>query len=306
MKKTIIAGIILVVSIMMTGCITIEIKAPDSSDTGSSISENAVSDSLKDKSQKESSSNADTSIQQETPIQNETLREFTSVRIDVMAADINIVTGDKWDLTYNLSEKEPIKKIGVEGNTLFVKTSFDPKKLFDSNDEWFVTVTVPEDTSLIEVDLNTISGDISVNGINCNNAEMSSTSGTVDAQRVTAREIEIESASGAVTAQEISADSMDAETVSGNILAEGVFGEIDASATTGNIKVSGTINIEGSIESTSGNVELTTEDAVSVYATSFGNIMMNGQEKKSPLRIHKGVPVEIESASGNITVQTGK
>lgn len=238
------------------------------------------------------------------PGETQTLDAFTSVEIDVLAADLRVVPGQQWAVSYNLSEKEPIKRLGVEGGTLYVETSFDPKQYFDRSQDWFVTVTVPEGTALSQVELDTLSGHVSVQGVSCDDLSLSSTSGDVGVQDVTAGEADLESTSGNVTAARLTADSLDAETVSGGVQVDGTFKTLETDTISGETQVSGAISTEGTLKSTSGSIGLTLSHAAAVRADSMGTITLNGEESRSPVRLQTGVPVTLQSVSGKLTIQT--
>lgn len=242
-----------------------------------------------------------------TLLQGETqvLSEFHSIEIDVMAADIRVIPGEQWAVSYHLSEKEPVKRFGVQNGTLYVETTFNPKERFDRNQDWFVTVTVPETAVLSEVDLETISGNVQVQGMNCDELSMSSTSGDVSAEGITAREVGMESVSGSITGKTISSASLEAETVSGSVSVDGAFAELETETISGSTDVSGSITMEGTLQSTSGNITLSLNHSASISAGSVGGVTLNGEKAKNPLQLQEGAPIKIQSVSGKISIQTG-
>ncbi len=234
----------------------------------------------------------------------QTLTDFDSIIVDVLAADIRVIPGEQWAISYNLSEKEPLERFGVEDGTLYVETAFDPKEYFDRYEDWFVTVTVPEGTSLSEVELDTLSGNVDISGFSCDTASLSSTSGTVGVEDVTAQKMKLGSTSGEISASGLVADSLDAETVSSHITLNGEFGNLKAGTVSGGTNVSGSISEMGSLKSTSGDIDLLLDHAASLQASSLGTIILNGERVKSPLELDNGVPVILKSVSGDISIQT--
>ncbi len=249
-----------------------------------------------------------TALAEDKQLQGETqtLEEFRSIEIEVLAADIRVVQGEQWAVSYQLSEKEPLKCLKVENGTLYLETTFDAREYFDRNDEWFVTVTVPEGAALDEVELDTLSGNAGIQGFQCDSASLSSTSGTVEAKQIDARELSLESVSGSVTASAVSADEMEAETVSGEIRLEGAFGEVETDSISGAVEVEGSVSRKGSMESTSGAMTLLLSHEAAVQASSMGEITLNGSKESSPLKTSTGVPVVLKSISGKISVQTAQ
>ena len=233
------------------------------------------------------------------------LSEFHSIEIDVTAADIQVVPGKQWAISYHLSEKEPIKRFGVQNGTLYVKTMFNAKEHFERNQDWFVTVTVPETAVLSEVDLETISGNVQVQGMNCDEVSLSSTSGDVSAEGITGREVGLETVSGSITAKAISSASLEAETVSGSMSVNGAFAELETETISGSTEVSGSISMEGALQSTSGNITLSLDRPASISAGSVGGVTLNGEKAKNPLQLYEGAPIKIQSVSGKIDIQTG-
>lgn len=236
----------------------------------------------------------------------QTLPEFSSIEIDVLAADIQVIPGEEWTVSYKLSEKEPVKRVGVEAGTLYVETSFDPKERFDHRENGFVTVTVPEGTTLSDVELETISGNVEVQGFTCDSASLSSTSGTVSAASIISREMDLESVSGDVAAADVSVDEMVAKTASSDLSMAGTFGDLQVDTVSGKINVTGTITAEGAMQSVSGEIALSLNHSAAIQANSVGKITWNGECQKSPVSTTGGVPVEIQSVSGDIKMQTVK
>ncbi len=276
MKKSFIASILCAVLVLLTACHS----APSSS---------APLNSGK----------SDLPLQAEP----QAVEPFSSIEIDVLAADISVIPGEEWSVSYHLSEKEPLKRFGVEQGTLYVETTFDPSERFEHKD-WFITVTVPAGTALDEVELDTISGSVELRGITCDSASLSSTSGKVEAQDIRARELEMNSTSEKITAADVSCDSFEAETVSSDVQAEGTFGEMEVSTVSGNTEVVGSISSSGELESVSGDISLSLKHAASIQASSRGTILINGTKMDVPIAPGSGVPITIQSVSGDLTIQT--
>ncbi len=309
MKKSLITSIFLISSLLMTGCNSgpQPAKTTDRESDFARIEANNNEASKNEASKNEASKNEASKNEANNTVldgESQTLPEFKSIEVDVLAADISVVTGEDWSISYNLSEKEPLKRFGVEGDKLYVETEFDPSKHFDHTGNWYVTVTVPENVTLSELDLDTASGDVYIQKISCDSASLSSTSGDVEAEEITAQDIEMDSVSGDICATNVSAVAMDMETVSGDLSVNGMLGELKTSTVSGDTEVSGSISDESKLESTSGDIELSVNHPASVYANSIGTIMFNGDKVYSPLNHDDGILISIKSVSGKINVQT--
>lgn len=300
MKKAFLSCVFLVSALLMTACGASN-SVPQTSEpvATAEITENTIPET---KTEPASEKIVPGSF--ELSAENQKLQEFSSVEVDVMAADIKLVTGDDWAVSYNISEKEPLKRFGVEGDTLYIETTFNAKKYFDRNEDWYVTITVPEDAVLNEVELETISGNISMEYIFCDDASLSTTSGNVDVSDVSARELGLETVAGVISASGITADSLEAETVSGNIVVAGQFGELETDTVSGNTEIAGTISISGSAESTSGSIDIALDNEAAIAANSVGRIEINGEKVSNPYKTGSGIPVILKTVSGSISIKT--
>lgn len=237
------------------------------------------------------------------PGETQTLEPFDSMEIDVLAADIRVIPGEEWSISYNLSEKEPLKHFGVEQGTLYVETSFDPSEHFE-HANWFVIVTIPAGTSLDEIELETISGSVEFQGFSCDSISLSSTSGKVTAQDVTARDLDLKSTSAKITADNVSADHLEAETVSSDLCVNGSFGKLELSSVSGDMDVCGSISILGALENVSGDISLSLNHAAALQAGSRGTILLNGAQADTPIQLDGDIPVKVKSVSGDLILQT--
>lgn len=234
----------------------------------------------------------------------EELAEFDSIVIDVMAADIYVTTGDTWSVSYSLSDKEPIDRLGVQSGTLYVETTFDPTERFSHRD-WFVTVTIPEGTNLKKVELATLSGNVDAQDFACDSAFLNTASGDILIENVTAQKMELKTISDDLVAANIAAADFEASTISGDLSVAGDFDEADIKSTSGDIEVIGSITTEGSIETISSDVELTVNGPIALEASSTDTITVNGQKFKKTVQTNgDGASVKISSISGRIDVTT--
>lgn len=310
--KKIILSIFLSMALLLTAChveINVSPKENSSSNqnaTTSSNEEPAKNPDTTSDSNSSNSGNLDAPTSPEITGNNtaQALADFNSIEIDVLAADIQIVNGSELSVSYNFSDKEPIKKMNVIDGILYIETSFNPMEIFDRSNNWFVTITIPEGTTLLDVDLETISGNIDVSGISCNSCSVSSKAGTINVNNLNSTELDAESISGDIRVVDTSSSKADFETISSNLDISGTFGELETSSVSGNTNIVGSISMPSKLESTSGNISLSVNQPISLMAQSTGSITMNGKKSSSPLRTVDGIPVEIQSISGKIAVQS--
>ena len=285
MKKHILSAF-LITSLLLTAC-----------GTDSSVPSVPSSDTSPDSTV--SSSPADPASSGNT----QTLEAFDSIEIDVLAADIRVITGDEWAVSYHFSDKEPIKCLEVRAGKLNIETSFDPTEYFDRSNDWFVTVTIPEGTELKDIELETISGNVEADGFTCRSIKLETASGTVNAENITARNMELKSISSKVNANAISVSDLEASTISDDLTLSGDFGELDVNSASGKIDITGSISAEGEIETVSSDITLTVNQPISLQAGSAESITINGEKVGNSIRTNDGVPVKVGSISGKIDIQ---
>lgn len=231
------------------------------------------------------------------------LESFSNIEVDVLAAELRLVPGEDWSISYNLSDKEPVEQVGVVGSTLYLETRFDPLKRPDLSKDWYVTITVPEGTVLGDVELDAISGGVTVEDLTCGDVSLSATAGPITVKNLSAREVEAETVAGDLTITASSADKLDAESASGNLTLEGSFGELETNNVSGSTAVTAALTISGELESVSGGIGLSLSTPAAIQASSVGSITLNDTKATGSLNTTGGVPVEVKSVSGQIAIQ---
>lgn len=243
----------------------------------------------------------------ETDLQRQEARQverFDAVRVDVLAANIQVIPGETWSVSYALSEKEPLERFGVEDGTLYVETRFDEKEHFDHSEDYYVVVTVPEGASLTELELDTLSGDVEVRGFTCEEAALSSLSGDVEVKDMEAGELELHSTSGEIMGSGLSAGSLSAETVSSDMALEGELHELEIKTISGETGFTGKISDSAELESTSGDISLAAEGLEKVQAASMGQIAVDGVKIQSMREFSDDARFTVKSVSGGIDIHT--
>lgn len=215
----------------------------------------------------------------------ENLGPFTAVDIQVKAADIRLVRGEDYTISYKLHSREPVKQLEVVDGTLILDTGFSAKWSGDFGD-WYVTVTVPEDAQLDELDLYTTAGTISLEGFSFREGDFGTVAGTIDVLDCAAESVEAETTSGAVTVSG-SYDEVEAKSVSGAVTVEGeIARSVEAETVSGGITVK---------------APLQTIDASNVS----GGVFVDGHKQGRKFTLSAGAPeADIQSVSGKITLET--
>lgn len=227
------------------------------------------------------------------------LDTFSSMDISVVAADVRIVSGESFSLSYQLHESEALVRAEVDGDTLKFRTEATGPRI--SGGDWHVTVTVPADTQLDSLDITTVSGDIEDSGHTCDEASLCTTSGVIQLSGVTANQLDASTVSGSLGITG-SVSELSVESVSGSIDLDGDFGEINAQSVSGGCALAGTLEREAEVETVSGRIQVSFPD-VSVNASSLGSVYKDNSRQGRTFNQHGGsAELNLESISGEIEI----
>ena len=227
------------------------------------------------------------------------LDTFSSMDISVVAADVRIVSGESFSLSYQLHENEALVRAEVDGDTLKFHTEATGPRI--SGGDWHVTVTVPADTQLDSLDITTVSGDIEDSGHTCDEASLCTTSGVIQLSGVTANQLDASTVSGSLGITG-SVSELSVESVSGSIDLDGDFGEINAQSVSGGCALAGTLEREAEVETVSGRIQVSFPD-VSVNASSLGSVYKDNSRQGRTFNQHGGsAELNLESISGEIEI----
>ena len=193
------------------------------------------------------------------------LEPFTSIDLSVKSADVSIVYGDDYAVSYDLHGREPVETLEVRNGTLMFDTGFSARWKPTSGD-WSVVVTVPAGTTFDSVSLHTTAGDIELRDLTAADLDLKSTSGDIELENVTAETLIAETVSDDIELDGcVLTDSAHLKSVSGDISANGDFGV--------------------------------------VKAESIGGVTLNGASQGRKMAIGKGSPtLTAESISGEINL----
>ncbi len=248
------------------------------------------------------------------------LDPFSHVDLSVVAANVRFEEGEAYGLRYRLHPDETVVQAKVEGETLCFSTK--PREGASISGDWEVVVTIPRDARLAELSAATVSGDIRLSDRTMEALHLATTSGTIDAAAVTADKVQAVSTSGGIAITDLSAHSVNAASTSGDISLSGTADSLELGATSGNISLSGTTDSlhlsavsgsctfsgnltgKGSVDTVSGDIDVTVPDA-GAKASSLGEISWNGQSQgQSFQREGRGGTLTLGSVSGDIRITT--
>ena len=228
-------------------------------------------------------------IPHEQHLERRTFSGISKINIDVKAYDVTIEITDEengW-LEYNSSDDICLdvnisnNKISIEeeDSSTIVNTFF--AKIFSLRDRGFqgyLHIYCPKD-KMFGLCINTVSGDVKVKDVKCDEIEFESVSGDMKLQDVFSRDLNIDTVSGDFNSQKI--------TIIDTFKAQSVSGDFNIN----NLKCD-----EITIETVSGDVELSVDgnmDDYNIYEESLRkNVSYESKGNKS---------LEIETVSGDIS-----
>lgn len=228
-------------------------------------------------------------IPNEQHLEKRTFSGISKINIDVNAYDVTIETTDEdngW-LEYNSSDDIFLdvnisnNKISIEeeDSSTIVNTFF--AKIFSLRGKGFqgyLHIYCPKD-KMFDLCINTVSGDVKVKDVKCDELEFESVSGDMKLQDVFSRDLNIDTVSGDFNSQKI--------TIIDTFKAQSVSGDFNIN----NLKCD-----EITIETVSGDVELSVDgnmDDYNIYEESLRkNFSYEGKGNKS---------LEIETVSGDVS-----
>ena len=229
--------------------------------------------------------------------------EFTSLSINVKAADVIIQAGTDYSLEYQFSDKETVTRNEIINGTLALETETGLGWHPESGD-WKVIVTIPEGKTLQLVDITTVSGDVIVVNTAITEGQLKSTSGEIEVRNITADTLNAENISDQISIRESYINTVEAENKSDTIEIEGTYDAVDIRTISGKIIMKGQINTEASLENVSGKIEIEAPFNT-IHAESIKEIMINGQKQGRHFNLgQEGPELNVKSVSGKIEICT--
>ena len=234
--------------------------------------------------------------------------------IDWIAGDVRIEPCDGKEIRFEESSDDSLPEAlqlhsWKNGRELHIRFCRSGEKISENFSKSLV-VKIPKNTSLDKIECSSISADMHLNRLKCNELSVETCSGNLNAVSVNGREIDMESISGDITLKQVVCSKLSIESISGNIATESSTSkEYDAESISGNISIGNNGNfIHLRAQSTSGDIRLcipkisgftmkaetnsgkvTSEFPVSIHGDTY--IYGNGKSV-----------ISVESISGNINV----
>lgn len=240
-----------------------------------------------------SDSEGDTSLKSEelTP------DEFHSISIDTNILSVTIQEGDSYQISY-ACRKKLVPEITVKDGKLKVKQddSFQLNSLFKNQSETnSMTITIPSDTKLEDLKINSDIGNITLDGISAQKLELSLDVGNGEVTDCTFDKTDVEADVGNITLSHCDLGKCELNADTGNIeCASSLFTEMKASNDIGNIELEypasrsysvdastelGSVHVNNSNEKRNFKGDLTGENSTPLYkldlSNSMGNINLN-------------------------------
>lgn len=188
----------------------------------------------------------------------------------------------------------------VSGKTLSIQFCREPLLATLGAPEKTLTVWVPE-TGLREIDVETASANVRLDGVFSTEIEISTASGDIFAENLNLSELSLETASGDIFGEGLKAVSLEVATISGEVTAHGEFGDVNAESTSGKMWITATrLPMELECSSVSGDVVLRLP-ADGAFTYAYDSVSGNVFENHPGASSRRGDPiVEVETVSGDL------
>lgn len=139
------------------------------------------------------------------------LDAFDSIYIDAEVMDITLNEGTSYSLTYKATDDFDMN-YRIENNTLIIEQRKIKQGLSFNTSNAFMTLTVPQNTTLTKVDNTVDVGDITYDNLTSNELISNSDVGDIDIQKCTIKNITIDSDTGDVNISSSTFDNIDVQT----------------------------------------------------------------------------------------------
>ncbi len=249
------------------------------------------------------------------------LDEFKKLDLDVDTANVDVVTGDSWKVSYKLPERADFSA-KVEGDTLkltekqkaFSGVNFN---IFDWSGDYSIEITVPEGTSLEDAKMIVNTGDVSLNSMDVKNLDIEADTGNADMKDMSGEKITISADTGNVKFMNVSAKACNISADTGNIdMNQSALGDLEVNADTGNIKFDSLSFTSAVLDADTGNIKGSLSGKEEEYSydieASFGKIVLNGDKKSedgdSEYKEKNGTSPEMKASAdtGNVEISFTK
>ena len=168
------------------------------------------------------------------------LDAFSNIQLQAKSPNVSVAVGESYSVVYQLHERETVKQLEVVDGTLI----FDSGKATNwqgGSEGYSIAITVPADAALENLTMYSTAGNISLNGIACGVADLSSVSGGFQLDNVEADEVKLLTGSGEVNTSGVKCGLIDVVTTDTNMNLDGEFANIVAESSSGVITVAGSV-----------------------------------------------------------------
>jgi len=236
------------------------------------------------------------------------LDEFDSLDVEVRSAEVVIMRGDSFGIEYSTYKgKEPV--ITQENGKVTVKQPPTGFVMFEfgSHDLNTFTITVPENSSEISLNVRSSSGDVTLDRIKVS-GDVVSSSGDIMFNDIEGKEINATSSSGDINGDKVKVAKTRFESSSGDISMLRVYADdllaVSSSGDTG-VYNSAITNVD--CEASSGDVDIELNGKADDYSydlkASSGDIVVNGVEVEKNYKEDGGNnSIIAKTSSGDVNV----
>jgi len=199
------------------------------------------------------------------------VESFRNVKLSCGAGSVELVRSDHFGVAYDLGSGFIIRRLGVEGDTLYVQIGLNPlrglfgpslRELWTDRREDYVKIFYPAKTAFGTFDLTLRSGSLTGGELSVERFLGHLSSGRLQIDGLTGKEAAFTQSSGATRASRVQADAIRLDTTSGNMSAEDL-----SAAKTLHVHIS------------SGNMDISTVKAESLTGhASSGRLLCKGME----------------------------
>jgi len=236
--------------------------------------------------------------------------EINEVDVDLTFGSIVLEKADVNDITVSLEGNKKVwPEVYSEGNVLKIKSELQFVIL--GFNRLTVTVKVPKNYDLKDINLETASGSIKVRGMKTPVIDVHSLSGSVTVENCEGESAELKTASGSIKINSCKFKEIEAKALSGSVSLDGECNAMDLESTSGSVNavLSSPLTAASSMKSTSGSVHLNVPDnsnldiKYSVVSGNYKNSLTGTSGKKGTDRIGSGgINLELKTTSGSIKI----
>ena len=235
------------------------------------------------------------------------LSEFKELKVDVSAMNTYIETGDSYKLEYRVRE-DYIPNIEEKGDKLTIKQpshfGITLHGLFDSEDE-YCRRSLPKDAGMLEFDVESSSGTVSVEDLQIN-GKIEISSGEIVLNNIEGDELKLEASSGSIDLKDVNTKKLKLKITSGGVQAEYCnTDKLEADMTSGNMNLEDLKFSKAAFDMTSGNVEAEVLGSEKDYSynlkSTSGDLRINGKSYDDDYRSgdDKDHMITVDMTSGN-------